>query len=310
MNFPHQRLILISGKGGVGKTTVAVALALQASQQGKKTLLVEMNSTERVAPFFNLPAMGSVETSLAPSLTGINLNPKACFEEYVIRQIHFKSLFQAFVNNRYVTGFLEAVPGLNDLLMIGKIVDFERQTEGLFSSQKKYDIIIVDAPATGHGLSAFEVPFVVNRAVKVGPLRKLSEQMIAVLQDSQKTIFCAVTLPEEMPVVETIEWAENVKKKLGMTLGPIFLNRYFESVLSADERKKLEKFGRDTTQEGIKVFLEAAFFSEIRSQKNIFYKKELNDTLPLPLVTLPFLDPPPCRATDLKVLIQELERQK
>src|SRR3989338_4128625 len=113
-----RRLILLSGKGGVGKTTIALSLGLAAANLKKKTLIIEMNSTERVAPYFGLKEIGHKEIPLAPYLTGINLNPQDCFEEFVLSRIKFKTIFDIFINNRFVTAFLSAVPGLNDLLMI------------------------------------------------------------------------------------------------------------------------------------------------------------------------------------------------
>ncbi|MDO8519394.1 MAG: ArsA-related P-loop ATPase, partial [Deltaproteobacteria bacterium] len=134
-----KRLILLSGKGGVGKTTIALCLGLASALLKKKTLIVEMNSTERVAPYFGLKEIGHKEIPLSPYLTGINLNPHDCFEEYVLMQIKFKAIFDTFINNRFVTAFLNAVPGLNELLMIGKIFDLERQAKRFPRHTPLYD---------------------------------------------------------------------------------------------------------------------------------------------------------------------------
>ena len=105
----NKRLILLSGKGGVGKTTVAATLALAASKLKKNVLLIEMGSTERVAPLFGLSQIGHEEVALSPRITGINLDPKECFEEYVLRQIKFKKIYDIFINNRFVTYFLNII---------------------------------------------------------------------------------------------------------------------------------------------------------------------------------------------------------
>ena len=208
----HKRLILLSGKGGVGKTTVAVLLALVAARQKKKALIVEMNSTERVAPFFGLKSIGHREIPLAPYITGINLNPRDCF----------------------VTYFLNAVPGLNELLMIGKIFYLEKQKDKR-TAEPLYDLIIVDGPATGHGVSAFEVPRIARDAIKVGPLRTQSDRILSLLTNVSKTAFSVVTLAEEMPVVEAEELIATVRKKLDLPLGPIFINAVCQTDITKGE---------------------------------------------------------------------------
>lgn len=236
-----RRLIFLTGKGGVGKTTVAILLALVASQMKKRTLLAEMYSTERVAPYFGLNEIGHQEIPLAPYLTGINLDPQKCFEEYILMQIHFRKIFDVFINNRFVTSFLNAVPGFNELLMVGKVFDLERTRKGKLSREPLYDIIIVDGLATGHGLSSFEIPYVVNRMVRVGPLHRRSQQMIDLLSDRDRTAFSVTTIPEEMPVSEAIELVRKVQAKLGRPMGPLFLNRMRDMVLTDGELSRLQK---------------------------------------------------------------------
>lgn len=305
-----KRLILLSGKGGVGKTTVAVALGLAAARLKKRTLLVEMNSTERIAPLFGQESIGHHEIALSPYITGINLNPQACFEEYVLMQLRFKTLYNAFFNNRFVSSFLTAVPGLNELLMIGKIYDLERQVKTRLTDEKLYDLIIVDGPATGHGVSSFEVPQIVSQAVKVGPLKNQSENILKLLTNPKKTLFSVVTLPEEMPTVEAMELVHMIKKRLRISLGPLFLNAFQEIDLNEEEQKNIRKKFPEENSPLYPYFAYTRLACE-RAESNAFYRKELEKKLEgIDVIPLPYLYTDMRRSKDLKPLVDELMKGK
>lgn len=238
-NILNKRLVFVSGKGGVGKTTVAVALALLAVKRKRRVMLIEMNSTSRIAPLFGQSADKQEPVILAPGLTALNLTPGICFEEFVLKQIRLKILYNTFFNNSYVRNFVDAIPGLSELLMLGKIYELEKTSKSLFSSEPLYDLIIVDAPATGHGLSMLEVPSVVESVVKVGPMHRSACSMQALFSDATKTALCLVTLAEEMPVVETSEFAAALKKSAKMSFGPLFINALMSPLPDVSERDHL-----------------------------------------------------------------------
>lgn len=267
-----KRLVLVSGKGGVGKTTVSVALAMWYARQNKRVLIVEMGSTERVAPLFGLKKIGHHETELAPHIFGINLNPRTCFEEYVALQVPIKKLVHFFLGNAFVTRFLDAVPGLNELLLIGKIYDLERQGEK--GTPTGFDVIVVDAPATGHGISTFEVPIVVTNAVRGGPMQTQASRVLELLRDKTKTAICPVALPEEMPVVETVEFIEAVNKRLKMPLGPVFLNDFVSSPVTEDEEKKMREWKGDA-EDRLYPYFAIARHSAHRGGMHRMYRKKL-----------------------------------
>lgn len=219
-----KRLIFVSGKGGVGKTTVAVLLGLVAAHAKKRVLIVEMNSSGRVAPIFGSDAAVGEEVALAPYISGLNLSPKRCFEEFVLSQVRFRAIYETFFNNKYVTNFMGATPGLNEILMLGKIWELEREMRSRLFREKQYDLVIVDAAATGHGLSCLEVPNVLESVVKVGPLYKKAHLINELLADTEKTAMCLVTLAEEMPVTESIEYVQALRTRTKLAFGPIFIN--------------------------------------------------------------------------------------
>lgn len=224
----NSRLIFVSGKGGVGKTTIASKLALLQAEAQHNTLIVELNSLGNVAKLFDLPSCPNTIQVINKTLHTINLTPAACFEEYVLRQIKFKFLFKTFFDNRLVKHFVSAIPGLNELLMLGKVIDL----------LKAYDHIIVDAQASGHGLSSLQVPYVVKRVVKFGPLHHQAQKIITALEDHNTTSVALVTLLEEMPVNETLESFATLTKTSSLHFAGVFINQALKNVPEILEAKK------------------------------------------------------------------------
>lgn len=217
----NQRLILVTGKGGVGKSTLSGFLSLELSKASQKVLLVELNSLNAIPKLFQKKAPTEQKiTKLTDNIDHINLDPEKCFEEYIIKQIKFSALYKTFLNNKLVRHFLNAVPGLNEVLMLGKIYEFWRTDA---KKKTNYDALIIDAPASGHGLSTFQVPQVLTKAVKIGPLHNHGKDIITMLNDKQ-TALTLITLAEEMPVTECIEFREKLAQETQIPLGPVILN--------------------------------------------------------------------------------------
>lgn len=223
----QKRVVFVSGKGGTGKTTVSVLLGLLAAKQKKKTLLVEMNSYGNVSPIFQSKNDSVDEIPLAPYISGINISPKRCLEEYIIKHVKFKSIYKTFFNNKYVSNFLDATPGLSEILMLGKICELEQQIKNKVFSERQYDFIVVDLPATGHGISSLELPHVIISAIKIGPLAKQAKMIIELMSNEALTTFCLVTLAEEMSVTESEEYLKALSTKTDLNFGPIFINSVF-----------------------------------------------------------------------------------
>lgn len=295
-----RRIILLSGKGGVGKTFISLALALTQEKRNKKTLIVEMNSTERVAPYFGLKKIGPQVKEIRPNLHAINLNPQECFQEYVLQRVKFKKIIDTFINNRFITYFLSAIPGFNELLMIGKIYELEKEKtkNGLV-----YDSIIVDGPASGHGVSAFEVPLVVNRLVKVGPLKTQSEKIIELLKDAKKTAFSVVTLAEEMPVTETLELKKGIETRLEFALGPLFVNKIKQTDLNDADKEKILK-QKLSPEDELYPYWAYTKFSMDREKLNQKYVKLLQKQ-EMNLVEISEWNHEPAKEADLADLVSE-----
>ncbi len=288
-----RKLLIVSGKGGVGKTSVAAAFGLVASGLGKKTLIVEINAAERISNLFGISEIGYCETELAKNLFAINLDPRSAFEEYVLEQIYSKKIYHLIFENKFVRSFLDATPGLNELLEIGKIwsiTDREKDSPG----KQKYDLVIMDAPATGHGLAFLNVPKVVAQAIRVGPLKTKAVEILKLIQDPVKTLLIGVTLAEEMPVNETLEMLHTAKESIQVGLGPVFANAIFPSVFSEEEWKEvqgsLEKLEKEESYVSLKQAL-GSYQKKVQLQN--FYLNKLKLGLgDQALLELPYLFQP------------------
>ncbi len=196
------RILVVTGKGGVGKTTVAATLALQAAARGERTILVETSGARVVPGLFGRPSEGYAPVDMVPRLSCISVTPEAALEDYVVQQIKVRRLYKLVFENRIMGPFIEAVPGLHDALQLGKVMDLERDT---YRGSLKWDRIIVDAPATGHGLTMLGAARAMMDLTRAGPMFEGLRQVHAVLDDPAKTGLVLVALPEEMPVNETLD---------------------------------------------------------------------------------------------------------
>lgn len=292
-----KKLLIVSGKGGVGKTSVAAALGLIASRQGKKTLIAEINAAERIAQLFGIKKVGYEETSIAENLSAINIDPRSAFEEYVIEQIHSKRIFKLIFERKFVRNFLDATPGLNELLEIGKVWSLIERDKNPTNEKSKYDLVIVDAPATGHGLAFLDVPQVVSKAIRVGPLKNKSTQIMELIQNKQKTLLLVTTLAEEMPVNETLEMLQKAKKDVKVPTGPVIVNALFPTLFSEEEsqeiKNKLQTHSEDSDLEEISHILH--LFQKRSALQNFYLNKlrlalDHNSILQLPFVFRPQFD--------------------
>lgn len=267
-----KRLLFVSGKGGVGKTTISVLLALAAGDLRKKVLIVEMNSSGRVPPLFNGKSNGQQEVQLTPNVSAINLLPDQCFKEYAIRLLYFSALYKSFFTNRYVSNFINAVPGLDEFMMLAKVDQLIHQPRSKLSSQPKYDLIVIDAPATGHGLSVLEVPAIIGSAIRIGPPHKQAEAIQKLLADKSRTAFCLVTLAEEMPVCESQEYVNALRKKTELGFGPIFINAVMPPTLPVTPVDNLPK--------DLKIFQTYYELATKRAELNQVYVAEIEKRFP------------------------------
>jgi anion-transporting ArsA/GET3 family ATPase len=232
-----RRLVVVTGKGGVGKSTVSAALAMLAARRGKRVLVAEVDARERVAPMLGGRPSGPVVREVLPGISTVDVDPRHALEEYALMVVKVRAIYQAVFENRVVRFFLRAVPSLSETLMLGKILHEARsETHG----RPRWDLVVVDAPATGHAVQLLGVPRALLDTVPGGPLRRDAEWMQALLADPVRTSIALVSLPEEMPVTETAELDARIGKELSLPRGPVFLNAMPRELYTEGERDRLQ----------------------------------------------------------------------
>lgn len=233
-----RRFILVTGKGGVGKSTVTAMLAHLSASAGRRTLVCELNTREQVATLFGHAPVGGEITEVAPNLHVVNIEPARAMEEYGLQKLRFRAVYKLVFDNPVVQSLVRFIPGVNDLLMMGKAFNHERELDS--EDEPVWDCVIIDAPATGHGVSFFRLPQIIRDAVPAGNLHKEAADMWGLLTDPARTAIHLVALPEALPVRETIELHAQLTGELGLPLGHLFVNRVPPDRMDAKTRADFE----------------------------------------------------------------------
>jgi anion-transporting ArsA/GET3 family ATPase len=222
VNF-DRRLILVVGKGGVGRSTVAAAIAGKCAAQGRRTLLYETNASDRLGPYFGRPPVGEALAQLAPNLWAINATPASALAEYGMMILRWKSVYEMVFENRVSKAFLRAIPGLDDYALLGKAWFHTTEEK---RGAPVWDTVVFDMPASGHSVSMLRVPWVIVDTVPEGPLTRDARTIKAMLCDPARTSAVLVTLAEEMPVNEALE-LETRLTALGIVPQQLLVNQVF-----------------------------------------------------------------------------------
>ena len=225
------RFIVVSGKGGVGRTTVAATLAQVAAGAGKKVLLAAAAATDRLGRLFGHDQpLGPTITALAPGIDGVNITPASSLIEYGIKMLRSEMVSRAVFENRAVRGLLGAIPGLDAYALLGKA--WFHTTE-MRDGRARYDLVVFDGPASGHAALMLRIPQAILNAMPKGPLAKDARDIKELLQDPARAALLMVTLAEELPARETLELAAQARDTLGVPLGPVVVNALPMDALSA-----------------------------------------------------------------------------
>ena len=233
-----RRFLIVTGKGGVGKTTVCAAEALALAARGKRVLVAMCNAKERLSAMLGSDLIGNQVVPVAHNIWAVNMEPETALKEYGLMMLKSRALYKLLFDNKYVRTFFRAVPGMSEWSLLGKA--WWHTTEQGADGRPRFDVVILDAPATGHGLDMLRVPKVIVDVVPPGLLRRDAERAWTMFQDPSTSAVVLVTLPEEMPTTETIELARALRNELQLPIGKIVVNGVLPPLFSRDERAKLE----------------------------------------------------------------------
>jgi anion-transporting ArsA/GET3 family ATPase len=226
----QRRVVILTGKGGVGKSTSAAALALIASQQGQKVLVIEVDAKGNVPDFYDTHRVGFKYRRLHQGVYGLSMQPRESMHEYLSIMLHVPK-FSLNPLSGFMNYASQAIPGLKEILVTGKIYYEERATD---DGKPRWDLIVVDGAPTGHVVSQLGAAGHLKTLVKSGPIHDQAEKIDALLTDQERSAVVLVTIPEEMPTMETIDLAGRFHDETGIHPFGLVINQLQPRQLSGE----------------------------------------------------------------------------
>jgi anion-transporting ArsA/GET3 family ATPase len=291
-------LLVVTGKGGVGKSTVAAALGLVAARRGLRTIIAEVARRDDVSRV--LGGTGVHEDELAPGLHHISIDPEEAMEEYLVDQLPSRALADVLLSSRGFGYFAAATPGLRELLTVGKVWELaqeDRRTPGA----QPYDLVVLDAPATGHGVAILNAPRTFADAALMGRIARQGRIIDAMLSDPAQTGVVAVARAEEMPVNETLELEEALPASVGLDIDLVVANGLLPDRFAPAEVRALRAAPPSRP-------VRAALMAHARARAQRAQLQRLRRRARAPVVTLPFVSAAMLDAERVEPLVRALER--
>ena len=230
-----RRLLFVTGKGGVGKSSISAALGLLAAQQGKRTLVCEVDAKGNLADFLECGPTSFEPTEVGPGLEAMAMSTEESLKEYLSLQLKIPLLARVGPLARTFDFVATAAPGVKEILTVGKLCWEVRE--------RTYDLVVVDAPATGHVVAQLAAPQAINELVKVGRVQDQTRWMTEILSDPVQTGAVIVAAPEEMPVSESLELAERISAETSVDLAAVIVNKVLPELFGRGEEEIFEALG-------------------------------------------------------------------
>jgi anion-transporting ArsA/GET3 family ATPase len=292
-----RRLVFLLGKGGVGRSTLAAALGVLAARRGQRAIVVEVSGRGDVPRLFHRTGEPGVETELTPGLWTLDVDPRQALEEYLRDQLPLRVLAEVIGSSATFGYVAAATPGLRELLTIGKIWELA-QTERRARGAAPYDVVVVDAPATGHGLALLEAPRTFANAAQVGPIARQGRRIALTLRDRSLTALAAVATAERAAVDELL----GLRTALGGELDAVLVNAVAAARFSESDGEALRRaHARPRLAPATRDALAVAIAAESRVRAEQIQLARLDRP-----VELPFIAAAQFSVTELEVLADRL----
>jgi anion-transporting ArsA/GET3 family ATPase len=281
----ERKLLYVTGKGGVGKTTVAAAIGLAAAQLGRRTIVCEVAEQDRMSRAFARQGVRpEQEVELAPDLWAITVDPTKALEEWLGKQLGGGPTGRILGHSHAFQYFVAAAPGAKELITIAKVWELA-QRERWDRHNRTYDLVVVDAPASGHGVAMLTTPRTFGEIARVGPIRRQAVNVSRMLSDPSRTGYLAVALPEEMPVNETIDLEARLRQAVGLGLDAIVVNGMWPQRFTAHDVTKLRAAAQDGGGPAVRAALAA--HERVKAQRAQLRRLEAGSDAPV--TALPFV---------------------
>src|SRR6202165_964658 len=222
-----RQLLFVTGKGGVGKPAMAAGLALLAAQQGKRTLVCEVDAKGNLSDFFESGPTGFEEREIMPQLWAMSMDTEASLKQYLSLQLKIGLVARIGPVARMFDFVATAAPGVKEIVTVGKLCWEVKE--------RHYALVVVDAAPTGHIVSQLAAPQAINELVQVGLVRQQTDWMLEILSDPKATAVATVATPEEMPFNETIDLQDRLRAETTVDLAAIVVNRVLPELFGRGE---------------------------------------------------------------------------
>jgi anion-transporting ArsA/GET3 family ATPase len=301
-----KRIVIVTGKGGVGKSTVALALGLAAAERGKRTIVCEVAQQEQLSRVFHRAEVGFHEVQMADDLWGISIDPDEAMREYVLLQLKVKAMRDMLFRTKIFTYLAAATPGLRELVTFGKAWELA-QTERRVKGGRQYDLVILDAPATGHGVGFLQTPRTFAGIARVGPIRSQAEALDRWITNHRRTGVVIVSLPEEMPVNETASLEQQMNDDVGASVDRIYMNALYPERFSDEEATRIEPLVQNGDGGSVRAALRAALSQSRRAEGQRKQLVRLEELTSAPVRTLPYVFEPELGLDEIRSLAEAID---